>query len=225
VSKARRAYWELVYQREVVELLVDAQEQNESNLVAARKRIAAGLATETDRIEFEMYRVGVEQDLARMRLGSANSQRTLSILLGHSENTLIQTDTKIPHQHDDALLSAKFNAGSHRDVRATQASEEVAESQRSQAYRWWTPQLDVYASYSLYTLRERDFLVQSERFEPVAGVRLRFNLFDGLQSRLFPEPAHLYSWIRSCRLSCSYSRRIGRRLPRRHRTRLRTAWD
>ncbi len=183
ISKARRAYWELVYQREVVELLVDAQRQNESNLVAARKRIAAGLATDTDRIEFEMYRVAVDQDLARMKLGSANSQRTLSILLGLSENALIQTDSRIPHQHDDAFLSAKFYAQGHRDVTATEANEEVAESQRVQAYRWWTPQLDVYASYSLYTLRERDFLDQSERFEPVAGVRLRFNFFDGLQSR------------------------------------------
>lgn len=183
ISKARRVYWELVYQKEVVEILTDAQGQNESNLGAAIKRIGAGIATDTDRIEFEMYRVQVDQDLARMMLGSANSQRTLSILLGHSEDASIETESKIPHQHDEALLSAKFSAGGHRDVRATEASEDAAESQRSQAYRWWTPQVDVYASYSLYTLRERDFLDSSERLEPVAGVRLKFNLIDGFQSR------------------------------------------
>ncbi len=183
LSKARRAFWELVYQREVAAFLSEALQQNEANLAAAKKRVNAGLATDTDRIEFEIHQIQLEQDLAKMRLGSENSQRTLSILLGRSEDTTINTEVQIPHHHDDELLNVKFDASAHREVRTTQADSEVAQNQKRQANRWWTPQLDLYASYSLSTLREREYLDQADRVEPVAGVRLSFNLFDGLQAR------------------------------------------
>lgn len=182
LTKARRAYWTLVNQRELIVLLEDALRQNEANLASGNKRIKAGLATETDRIEFEMYGVQLQQDLARMRLGSANSQRALSVLLGKPENTQIETITSVPHQHDDALLTASLQPGLHRDVQALTANEEAARSQTAQAYRWWAPSLDVYANYSLYTLRERDYEPIADRYETVAGVKLTFNLFDGLQS-------------------------------------------
>jgi outer membrane protein TolC len=44
------------------------------------------------------------------------------------------------------------------------------------------PSFDVYGGYLLYTLRDRTFDSTSERVDVVGGVRLQFNLFDGMQS-------------------------------------------
>lgn len=183
LSKARRAYWDLVYQRELLLMYREALNRTEQNLAAANKRVVAGLATETDRLEFEMYRTQLEQEIARVTLGGANAQRTLNVLLGRAENDPIETATFVPHQHDDAMLDASLAPESHRDVRALKANEEASRALKTQAYLWWTPSLDVYANYSLYTLRERDFEDRADRYETVGGVKLTFNLFDGLQSR------------------------------------------
>lgn len=183
LTKAREAFWQLVYQREMVRLLTEALAENARNLAAANKRIGSGLATETDRIEFEMYRVQLEQDLARATLGSANSQRTLNVLLGLPENTELRTTEAIPHDHDEALLTATLEAPAHRDVRGLLANQEIASARKKEAYRWWTPSVDAYAGYALYTLRERDFVPRSDRDEAVVGLRLTLNIFDGLQAR------------------------------------------
>src|SRR5690606_21158512 len=118
-----------------------------------------------------------------MTLGSANSERALNVLIGRPESGSIATLTEIPHQHDDDLLAARPDMSGHRDVRALRGGSEMAHQQGRQAYRWWAPSLDLYAGYGLYTLRERDFVDRADRYEPVAGVRLTFTLFDGLQGR------------------------------------------
>lgn len=183
LTKARRAFWTMVYQRELVSLISDAIKQNEQNLSGATRKIKAGLATETDRLEFDMYRVQLEQDFARAALGVSNSQRTLNVLIGNADDTRVETVESIPHQHDDALLKAELNTDHHRDVRSLSANQSVAELQKSQAYRWWTPSVDVYGGYGLFTLRERDYENLADRYETVVGARLTLNVFDGWQSR------------------------------------------
>jgi outer membrane protein TolC len=182
LTKARRTYWELVYQRELLDLVEEALRQNQANLASANKRIQAGLATETDRIEFEMYGVQLEQDRARLTLGSANSQRMLNVLIGRPEHSLIETVAAIPHQHDDAILATSLDAKTHRDVRALVAESDAATHQGKQAYRWWTPSLDIYGSYRLYQFQEREYPALMDRAELAAGVLLTINLFDGLHA-------------------------------------------
>ena len=182
LTKARKAYWTLVYQRELIKILEDGLIQNENNLKSAVKRIQAGLVTETDRLEFEMYRSQLEQDLARLRLGASNSERNLSILLGYSAKTKLETSQEILHHHRDTYLDTVFDAHQHRDVLELQANENVWSAQAQQTARWWTPSVDVFANYSLYTLRERDYEALSDRYEYVVGVQLSMSLFDGLQS-------------------------------------------
>ena len=182
LTQARHSYWALVYYREQVTLIDDALKQNETNLAAGNKRIKAGIATETDRIEFEMYRVQLGQDRARMILGAANSQRALNVLIGRAEGTPLETTQTLPHQHDDVILDAALETQTHRDIQALVAEGEIANSQQQLAYRWWAPSLDLYGSYSLYRFQDRSNTLLADRFEAAAGITLRMNVFDGLQS-------------------------------------------
>jgi len=182
LSEARHAFWQLVYRREVIKLLRTALEQNKKNMTAALKRIKGGLATNTDKLEFEIAKIQFDQDISRLELESVNAQRRLAALFGRPVDTQIDTEELVPHEHDDSIFKETFSADQHRDVRAFMAGQSVFEAQKSQAYRWWAPSLDVYGSYSLYTLRDRDFIAMRDRYESVLGIRLTFELFDGLQS-------------------------------------------
>ena len=183
LTEARRAYWNIVFQRVMLSILKDAISQNERNLAAASRRISAGISTATDRLEFEMYRIQLEQDSTRLTLEASNSERTLNVLLGLAEGTSLDVTSDLPHEHDDALLRISLDTKSHRDVRALRGNEEISQARKAQAYRWWTPSLDIYGGYFLFTLRDRDYLSQRDRYDIVGGVQLTFELFDGLQSR------------------------------------------
>jgi outer membrane protein TolC len=121
LTKARKEFWSLVYQREVVAYLKDAVAQNERNLASARKRYRAGIGTETDRSEFEISGVQLAQDLARLELSIARSQRNLGALIGLPTETLIETESAIDHEHSDEIFSARLDTASHREVRAVAA--------------------------------------------------------------------------------------------------------
>jgi outer membrane protein len=178
VRKARQNYWHLVSQREVALLIEQAIEQNQLNLKAAKVRIRAGIATDTDRIDFEMHQIELEQDLARLRLASQNTERNLAILLGLSGGNIIETPPLVGHTHQDELLTGKYDATENPALSSLRSQALRAELESSQSRRWWQPSMDVYARYGLYTFPERSYLEQSERYESVIGVQLTLDLFD-----------------------------------------------
>jgi outer membrane protein len=183
LTRARRAYWTLASQREMIGLLQEARERNDVHVAAAAKRIRAGLATETDRLEFDMHRVQLQQDTMRLTWETANAERQLRILLGFPEGTRLEVSSQVPHSHDEALLDVAPDLQAHRDLQALNASRRMGLHQKAQARRWWTPSLDAYAGYALYTLRDRDYLDREDRDDAAAGFRLSLDLFDGLRSR------------------------------------------
>ena len=183
VKKARISFWHLVAQREMVGLLQAASEENQKNLVKAEARIRAGVATETDRIEFEMYRLELNQDLLRLRLASENTERNLAVLLGLPEGTTVQTPLVVGHKHEDDLFTSTELIEVHPAIRSLIFRGEESRIKALQSGRWWTPSLDLYASYGLHTFREREFALQSERYETVVGMQLTMELFDGFAGR------------------------------------------
>ncbi len=191
LTRARKAYWIAVYQKEILRILREALELNAKNRTAAEKRIRSGIATETDRIEFEINRVQLEQDLARVELGLANAERDLSAILGMPADTQFETAVMPPHVHFDDLLALQTDFDAHRDVAQLRASGAVFEQQKRQLYRWWTPSVDVFGGYLLHTQRERDPALLSDRYEGVGGVKLTLELFDGLQSKVDGSAAQL----------------------------------
>ncbi|MBI3550041.1 MAG: TolC family protein [Elusimicrobia bacterium] len=179
--EARKAYWELVSTRERLGIVQDAAGRNEKHLELAERRIKAGMATEADRLEFQINRSVLAEEEESLRHEAELIQIALAARVGSSPGTQFVTSTSVPHAHDDALLATAGTVPP--SVSWLQASEAVAAGQGSAAARWWAPSLDLYGGYSLYTLRDRDYLSQSMRDDRAVGLRLRIPLFDGLRSR------------------------------------------
>jgi len=182
--QARELFWTLVYQQELFRILQDALQENEGMLGSAKKRIQGGLATDTDRLEFEMNRTQLEQDRARVRMEGHRAERHLKAVLGLMEADTLQTPVAVPHEHDDAFSSIRWDPSSHRDIRVLDAQRRVTHLQRRDSLSWWKPSLDLYGDYSLYTFREREYAERRDRDEIVGGAKVSMSLFDRGQSRV-----------------------------------------
>lgn len=181
LTEARRAYWTLAAGQETVRVLEEALKRNDDYAAAAAKRLRAGLVTETDRLEFDMYGVQLRQDLARLSLEAANARRTLTALVGLPEGGGVEVSSQVTHGHDETF--PPLDAARHRDVQALGAARAEALHQRDQARRWWTPAVEAYAGYWLLTERDRDYAERRDRDDRAAGVRVSVDLFDGRRSR------------------------------------------
>ena len=80
LAKLRILYWQALYLRDKMELMSSSIKLNESNLKSASRRISSGVATESDRIEFEMNSITVKQELDETRLKYEASIRDLAIV-------------------------------------------------------------------------------------------------------------------------------------------------
>ncbi len=179
LTKARRFYWTLVYQREMEVFINEAIQRNQDTLASTRKRLSAGLGTETDRIEFEIQKTNLEQDLARVQLEKKNSERNLNVLVGLNPETSLLIEDKIPHEHSDSLIADPVSVAEHREIRLLNSQYEISEAARKTESRWWAPSIDIYASYGLLTQREREYVDISDRVEAAVGAKITFHLFEG----------------------------------------------
>ena len=183
LKEARNLFWEMVHSRERMRGLKNSIEQNDEILTLANRRIQRGLSTETDRIEFEIHRSQLVEELESLKHGLLILEIRFGSLLGLTSDARFSTLEKIPHDHDEELLKSDFEPLSHPGLAALTAGRAAAESQRTQAARWWLPSLDLYAGAYLYTLRDRDYLSLGLRDDQVVGLRLSFDILDGFQSR------------------------------------------
>ncbi len=183
LKKVRKAYWTLVFQRELISLLEQSIKENDRNLVSANKRIRAGIATESDRIEFEMSRVELEQDISRLKLSNENIQRELATLLGYPSQTKFDSLLTVTHEHDDEVFKAVLKTEDHPQLIPSRTQASIASLKKSQARRAWLPRLDLFGTHFLYTFREREYEDQANRWDTAVGVQLTMSLFDGGASR------------------------------------------
>lgn len=180
LAKTRQAYWEANYHQDLDLLLQEALQQNEKHQAAARQRIQAGIATQADTLEFQMNRVQLDQDATRAKIRRQNAEASLRALLGLEAGEEIELPDRIPHVHEDPLLARTLQLAEHRGLRLLDEQLEEVRLESRQASHWWGPALDVYGSYSLYTVQEREYARAADRTEAAFGVRLSLPLFDGL---------------------------------------------
>jgi len=183
LTQARHVYSSLLFTRESIGLIGEAIKRNEQSLAAANRRIARGLGTETDRLEFEIYRSQLKEDLESFQHEEKLIEIRLASVLAVDLATKFKTPPRIVHEHDETLINTRFAPESNPDVAALKASQEASLSQKSISNLWWMPSLDVYGGYYLYTLRERDYLNQAARDDFVGGLRFTIELFDGYRSK------------------------------------------
>jgi outer membrane protein TolC len=103
-------------------------------------------------------------------------------LLGLDSDESLKFTQTLEHEHDLELLNKKFSSKAHPQVARLNSEYESFVLQKKSVNMWWTPSLDLYGGYYLYTLRDRDYSSQVDRDDRVLGLRLTFELFDGLKS-------------------------------------------
>lgn len=181
IAAARKLYWKLVSQHEIAGILREAIGANDVRLKAAARRVARGVTTSTDRLEFQMSGGQLREDLESIEHEAFITAIRLKAILGLPGTESISTLDAVAHDHDDELLKAQ-DATKTPAVAFLAANETAAASRASVADRAWTPALEVYGSYHLFTFRDRERPARQDRDEYALGVRISMNLWDGGES-------------------------------------------
>lgn len=184
LQKARQLYWLILYGQEQSDLLTQMSKVNSQNLQAAQKRIRSGVATESDRFEFEMKSVDLKRDLDESRLKLLNQKKEMAVLLGFKPETELQFPAQLSHDHNfENIFEHKSQDHNFLYKEAEMQATASRLSARSQRRAWW-PKLDAYAAYNQYNETEKEFPAAEDRRETVLGLKLSISLASGLESQV-----------------------------------------
>lgn len=182
LDKAREAYWGILYLRDFTSLLEEAVKLNQSNLKSAERRIRSGVATQTDRVEFEMEEIDLKRELALSKLELESKKKTLSVLLGFDPGEELLFPEPLNHEHkwEDSLVHSHEEHGFL--VKPTELLAREQETLAKIEGRTYWPKLEAYAAWNQFNEREEEFANARDRRESVVGLRVSLDLFDGFNA-------------------------------------------
>lgn len=172
LEKSRTIYWQILYLKEKAGLLTSALEVNRQDLSSARQRIRNGVATDSDRFEFEMKDVDLRRDIAANEVNLSAKRQLLAYLLGlDAGRASLSFPENLAHDHDyetllkHSLLDHEF-LFKEQEIRAQQLQLNADRQSRV----WW-PRINVFAAYNQFNEREKEFPDARDRTESVFGLR------------------------------------------------------
>lgn len=175
LQKAYDLYWQLAYKQEVLQTLNAHLDLSKKNLGEANRRISSGVATSTDRLEFEMKMSLIKQEVAL----AEKDLRLLSLELG---NILGSTTSVLPkstdnHFHDWETTLKAVKAADLPEVKMTVAERDTLNARRDQHRAEYFPAVDIYAGQAQDNQRaERDHADEADRRESYVGIRASWSL-------------------------------------------------
>ncbi len=181
LEKARSQYWQILYLRDKLKLLTTSLEVNKQNLRAAQRRIKSGVATDSDRFEFEMKDVELRRELEETKVELSTKAQLLAILLGASPEAPLSFPEQLIHDHEyEALLKHDFKDHEFLFREQEIQAEQLSLKSTSSARAWW-PKVDAFAAYNQFNQREKDPVNAGDRTESVFGIRATISLPAGLE--------------------------------------------
>lgn len=180
---ARVLLSEIMYTQEKIGLLESVIKINSQNSDSALKRIRSGVATESDKMEFEIKAVNLKQDLEQSKLQLKSQTEELKVLLNIDSADQIQLPKELGHEHDfDSKL--KHSHEDH-DVLAKEAEiqAELGSLASKSAKRTWWPKLDAVAGFNQFNERQEDFPDAEQRKESYVGLRVSLSIPDGFEGQ------------------------------------------
>lgn len=180
--QARQIYWNLLYTQEVITLIKSAISNNQQNLKLAERRIQSGVATQTDRFEFEMKLTDLEQELKEVELTYQILSQEMSLILNLDSGEKIQLPQQMVHEHDFEKMLAHGEKDHEFLYQEVQLQAEVVKLRAQKESRAYWPKFDVYAAYHQFNERDEEFPNAKDRTESVLGLRMTISLSQGLES-------------------------------------------
>ncbi|XGC79443.1 TolC family protein [Bdellovibrio bacteriovorus] len=205
LSEAQGIYWEILYLRDYLALVKQSQQVNANNLKSAIRRIQSGVATETDRIEFEMRDIELKQIVAELELKQKTQINLLKLFLGYEEDTQLQFAETLEHDHEWQGLVQHSEKDHDFLIKPVELLSEELKIESKSYQRYFLPKIDVFAAYNQYNQREEDPAAEAERKETVIGLRLTMNLFDGFKSQ--QESSSLNAQAQAADMEARYKKR------------------
>jgi outer membrane protein len=185
LEEARKVFWKIVYLQEKMRLLNDAIDINFQNLKSAARRIRSGVATESDRVEFEMKAVELKREFLQTELSRDNQIRDFSILLSFDISQKIYFTQKLEHSHDyENQLNHEVKDHEFRYKSKQLLAQQEELKSISQKRTLW-PELEVFAAYNEYNQRIESAGPDSNsnmRKESVYGLRMKIDFGNVIDS-------------------------------------------
>jgi outer membrane protein TolC len=182
LNKVRKLQWQIIHNIDLIKILEEEKSQNAKIREQANRRAQSGVSTKTDVLEFAIYDSELEESIESLEHENVILKTGLRPLLGMTGSEEINFTQSLDHQHDEELMGKKHSSKKNPNVARIEAESESYEVQKKVWNRWWTPSVDLYGGYYLYTLRDRDYLSIQDREDTVIGVRLTLEIFDGMKS-------------------------------------------
>ena len=182
--KARILYWEILYNQDLLKLTQEMKEISNQNTKQALRRIQSGVATNSDRFEFEMQSVEINQDLLETELKLYKLKKEFKVLM----NLDLKTDVQFPENknHDHDLSELKKHSVQDHEFLFKEAELESENKKISSTLlkRDLWPSVKAYAAYNQFNEREeREFPRDRDRVESVVGLKMTISLPSLLESR------------------------------------------
>ncbi len=183
LTKAQSYYWDYVYFSELIVCHDEILKVNNKGLESAKRRLARGLLSRTDVVGFELHQGLITEQIETFIHEKKLSEISLKAALGLPETIDLTVDNlRIPHDHNDPMLTAELNADRHPELLEIRQNLRIAALQKDKLASTALPVIDLFGTYSLYTWRNRYYADLNDRIDVAGGVRLHTPLFDGFQT-------------------------------------------
>lgn len=179
ISELRKAISHYAYLVEVRTILAEATDINDKNLKNAQKRINAGLATNTDLLDFKQQQIQLSQELENLTFEQGQVSRLIATLLGKDPSEMIQVDFVNAHPEHHQGDNLPVNSKTSLFVKKANLLSEVAKIDQEKAKRWWTPSFDLYSYALRFTQKEREYPEPGQRNDVAVGFKISMPIFDG----------------------------------------------
>lgn len=179
---ARVLLSEILYTQEKIALLDSVIKINSQNSESALKRIRSGVATESDKMEFEIKAVNLKQDLEISKTQFKTQLDELKVLLNIDSAHQIRLPTELAHEHDFEVKMTHSHADHDLLAKEAEIQADMSSLVSKSAKRTWWPKLDAVAGLHQYNEREEDSPDAEQRNESYIGLRVSLSLPDGFES-------------------------------------------
>ena len=182
LAELRKAMAHFAFLTELKLILGQAKDQNEINMLGAKKRINAGLATNTDILDFKQQKIQIEQEVSTISYEIGVTNRLINILIGIDPNTETSIIFNNSHpDHSDEANIKKINKTVL--IQKAELFKNLSELETQYAKKWWAPSFDIYGYAQRFTQKEREYSPDSERNDLTIGFKFTFPFIDGGEGR------------------------------------------
>lgn len=177
LRRARASFWSIVALEKTLNHRQEELRKNEENLRSARRRAGAGVASNADANQFELYGMELEQKIKQLNHQADVERNRLAVLLGMSEHKGLKLRTDFPEVNIGK--AHELNIENQVDFKLQKTKVRIEELRAKQSGRWWIPEVDLYAYHGVPSLR--DDLTQNIRDdrETVVGIRMSLDFGNG----------------------------------------------